>query len=53
MDGFERREQPGRRVIIWAGIAGLAAGDELARAGHDLRAARAIHEAPALESAAA
>lgn len=36
MNGFERREQPGKRVvIIGAGIAGLVAGYELARAGHD------------------
>ena len=36
MDGFERREQPGKRVIIvGAGMAGLVAGYELARAGHD------------------
>ncbi|HEX3264911.1 MAG TPA: flavin monoamine oxidase family protein [Candidatus Limnocylindrales bacterium] len=36
MDGFERREQPPKRVIIvGAGIAGLVAGYELARAGHD------------------
>ena len=36
MDGFERREQPAKRVIIiGAGMAGLVAGYELARAGHD------------------
>src|SRR5690349_6266645 len=36
MDGFERREQPAKRVIIiGGGIAGLVAGYELARAGHD------------------
>ena len=36
MDGFERLEQPGKRVIIvGAGMAGLVAGYELARAGHD------------------
>src|SRR6186997_2371892 len=36
MDGFERREQPGKRVIIiGAGMAGLVAGYELARVGHD------------------
>ena len=54
MDGFERRDQPGARVIIiGAGMAGLVAGCDLARAGHDplilepgLRAAQAIHEAP-------
>jgi monoamine oxidase len=33
---FERREQPAKRVIIiGAGMAGLVAGYELARAGHD------------------
>ncbi|MBI2782124.1 MAG: flavin monoamine oxidase family protein [Chloroflexi bacterium] len=36
MDGFERRDQPGKRVIIiGGGMAGLVAGYELARAGHD------------------
>ena len=36
MNGFERFEQPGKRVIIiGAGMAGLVAGYELARAGHD------------------
>jgi monoamine oxidase len=36
MDAFERRDQPGKRVIIvGGGIAGLVAGYELARAGHD------------------
>ena len=36
MDGFERRDQPAKRVlIIGAGMAGLAAAYELARAGHD------------------
>jgi monoamine oxidase len=36
MDAFERREQPAKRVIvIGAGMAGLVAGYELARAGHD------------------
>ncbi|HUQ44655.1 MAG TPA: flavin monoamine oxidase family protein [Candidatus Limnocylindria bacterium] len=36
MDGFERFEQPGKRVIIiGAGMAGLVAAYELARAGHD------------------
>lgn len=36
MDAFERREQPGKRVIIiGAGMAGLVAGYELTRAGHD------------------
>jgi monoamine oxidase len=36
VNGFERLEQPGKRVIIiGAGMAGLAAGYELARAGHD------------------
>jgi len=36
VDGFERLEQPGKRVIIvGAGMAGLVAGYELARAGHD------------------
>lgn len=36
MNGFERLEQPGKRVIIiGAGMAGLVAGYELARAGHD------------------
>jgi monoamine oxidase len=36
MDGLERREQPDKRVIIvGAGMAGLVAGYELARAGHD------------------
>ena len=36
MDGFERRDQPAARVIIiGAGMAGLVAGYELARAGHD------------------
>lgn len=36
MQGFERREQPGKRVIvIGAGMAGLVAAYELARAGHD------------------
>ena len=36
MDGLERREQPAKRVIIiGAGMAGLVAGYELARAGHD------------------
>jgi monoamine oxidase len=34
--GFERRDQPGKRVIIiGAGMAGLVAAYELARAGHD------------------
>jgi monoamine oxidase len=33
---FERRDQPGKRVIIvGAGMAGLVAGYELANAGHD------------------
>jgi monoamine oxidase len=36
MDGLDRRDQPGKRVIvIGAGMAGLAAAYELARAGHD------------------
>ncbi len=36
MERFERREQPGKRIIIiGAGMAGLAAGYELAQAGHD------------------
>ena len=36
MEGFERLDQPGKRVIIvGAGMAGLVAGYELARAGHD------------------
>ena len=36
MNGFERLDQPGKRVIIiGAGMAGLVAGYELARAGHD------------------
>jgi monoamine oxidase len=36
MDGFERFDQPGKRVIIiGAGMAGLVAAYELARAGHD------------------
>ncbi len=36
MNGFEVRDQPGKRVIIiGAGMAGLAAAYELARAGHD------------------
>lgn len=36
MDAFEGRGQPGKRVIIiGAGMAGLVAGYELARAGHD------------------
>ncbi|HEY8237998.1 MAG TPA: flavin monoamine oxidase family protein [Candidatus Limnocylindrales bacterium] len=36
MNGLERREQPAKRVIIiGAGMAGLVAGYELARAGHD------------------
>jgi monoamine oxidase len=36
MDGLERHEQPGKRVIIiGAGMAGLVAAYELARAGHD------------------
>lgn len=36
MEGFRRREQPAKRVIvIGAGMAGLVAGYELARAGHD------------------
>lgn len=36
MDAFERRDQPAKRVIIiGAGMAGLVAGYELARAGHD------------------
>ncbi len=36
MEGFERTDQPGKRVIIvGAGMAGLVAGYELARAGHD------------------
>jgi monoamine oxidase len=36
MDGLERFEQPGKRVIIiGGGMAGLVAGYELARAGHD------------------
>ena len=36
MHAFERREQPAKRVIvIGAGMAGLVAGYELARAGHD------------------
>jgi monoamine oxidase len=36
MHAFDRREQPARRVIIiGAGMAGLVAGYELARAGHD------------------
>src|SRR5215207_1258251 len=36
MDGFERFEQPGKRVIIiGAGMAGLVAAYELARAGYD------------------
>ena len=36
MDGFERRDQPGKRVIIiGGGMAGLVAAYELARAGHD------------------
>ncbi|MEO8273018.1 MAG: flavin monoamine oxidase family protein [Chloroflexota bacterium] len=36
MDELERRDQPGKRVIIiGAGMAGLVAGYELARAGHD------------------
>ena len=36
MNGFERIDQPGKRVIIiGAGMAGLVAGYELARAGHD------------------
>ena len=36
MDALERRDQPGKRVIIvGGGIAGLVAGYELARAGHD------------------
>jgi monoamine oxidase len=36
VEGFERLEQPGKRVIIiGAGMAGLVAGYELTRAGHD------------------
>jgi len=36
VNGFERLDQPGKRVIIiGAGMAGLVAGYELARAGHD------------------
>jgi monoamine oxidase len=36
VSGFERLDQPGKRVIIiGAGMAGLVAGYELARAGHD------------------
>jgi monoamine oxidase len=36
MQGLERRDGPGKRVIIiGAGMAGLVAGYELARAGHD------------------
>jgi monoamine oxidase len=36
VDGFERLDQPGKRVIIiGAGMAGLVAAYELARAGHD------------------
>ena len=36
MNGLERRPEPGKRVIIiGAGMAGLVAGYELARAGHD------------------
>lgn len=36
MEGLERRPGPGKRVIvIGAGMAGLVAGYELARAGHD------------------
>jgi monoamine oxidase len=36
MEGFEQRQPPGKRVIIvGAGMAGLVAGYELARAGHD------------------
>src|SRR5215217_525178 len=36
MDGFERFDQPGKRVmIIGGGMAGLVAAYELARAGHD------------------
>jgi monoamine oxidase len=36
VNGFERREQPGKRIIIiGAGMAGLVAAYELARAGHD------------------
>jgi monoamine oxidase len=36
MDGLDRSEQPGKRVlIIGAGMAGLVAAYELARAGHD------------------
>ena len=36
MNGLERRDQPGKRVIIiGAGMAGLVAGYELARGGHD------------------
>ena len=36
MEPFARRDQPGKRVIIiGAGMAGLVAGYELARAGHD------------------
>jgi monoamine oxidase len=36
VNGFDRRDQPGKRVIIiGAGMAGLVAAYELARAGHD------------------
>jgi monoamine oxidase len=36
MNPFERRDQPGKRVVvIGAGMAGLVAAYELARAGHD------------------